>query len=648
MNILLKRCFGWIIDKIIVFILFIISCVFYYGPYVAPAILGEIAGTFIASPSLGLKYIGKFDEFNQYHHFMLFIIAIVVFVIIDRLYYLLFEIIWGGSVGKKIMNLKTIGNDGEKLKFSNKLLSAISYWAFYFIVLFLMIRFFDTFNWFSIIIITNSVLILPAFFTKKKQPFYDLYNLVEDDKKDDESKIESKKIALDNVNNKEKKPNENIETNSDLNDKSIASIVIDDNIINTNSKLSESYYNRVIKNILIKKKIFKLISYFAIATTIILVFLNCIVYFNEYYSYEKDKTIWEQQENRVNTILFNNSIKKYNYELNDYYRKVNSYSLDTLGYSDKIRSYDEEMRIYGNKISKYYVRYSEWKSNLSSQELEFYQAHEFGRNIFDIEDYYRYQKLHFPIAPTRPTQPELLTYPIKPIYPQKAKVQNFPNYYIYSNLTNNFWDIRLNRNPLSNILPCFTIFSLCILGLFIILFFIQKFKQISNNIKYFTLIFSLILSFNFINFFLRWIIYYYYSNIKSLDYNYNEINLLDNVLLYFVALILITIVFFVIFNFIFSGLVKRRYYYFPLNSGINRILILLFSITTTFNEVSYLINESFSIGNNDFQNIFKFDNYDSYYYRDGHESFCGITIMFFFICAYFIFIWVYNGFKQKE
>ena len=265
MNTIIRRVFAWIEDKILVLFIYLIYYFINNNFFAAPGKLGYMVGSLtINSPEIGLRYRDNIDNIQAYYNINLYSMylevlkAIIIFVIINRLYYFVCETILNTTVGKKTFNLLYIRNNGMQLRFIDKFVKTIAYWFCYFTVFFILTIILKDQIWYLIVLITNLIIIFPIFITNDNQTLYDL--------------ISSTKVIT------QKKKNENlIEKN--------ATTINKIEVLST--KNNENIFQSIFKAIPIKKN--QKLQSEKILISVMLAFLafnNIIRYYSYYYSYE--------------------------------------------------------------------------------------------------------------------------------------------------------------------------------------------------------------------------------------------------------------------------------------------------------------------------------------------------------------------------
>ena len=155
---------------------------------------------------------------------------------------------------------------------------------------------------------------------------------------------------------------------------------------------------------------------------------------------------------------------------------------------------------------------------------------------------------------------------------------------------------------------------------------------------------SIILSFciqNSLLRFYRYYHYYFFDRDFSDYYNRSYNMILDDYSLRIAFLALLSVVTFLVINEVYKKMIQKGKFYFPLNKGLNRLLLVVATILGSYNEISCSINQQFEIRKNTWISFFQF-NYNEYAY------YSGVFLFILLFCAYLIFVWIYRGFKEKN
>jgi len=563
-----KRVLAWFIDRIFISIVFIIASILILGPYNFSGPLGQAIVAMDSSKNIAIEFIR-----TAYNFYLFFIL---LYLLSNRTYYFLFEVFSGQTIGKKILHLQITNLDGNKPKIIKFFFRSLIYVVAYFLIYRLSSSIGNLQNW-MYIIITNAVLYSTILFTPEKQTLYELLSSL---KVINEDKI----VTEEHVNT--------IVKSSD-----------------SEKKIYEKHDRIIFNKYIDKKKIIKIISFSSLAIYFIIIISNYAVYQNKHAEYRTYIKNWEQQEYSKKLIQFKHDIKIYNDSLYIYNLKVNSYSTDSISYSLKLKSYYKERSENRKKESIYNIKLNKWSRNLSEHNRQIFYSLKYKYNyrfLWSSEEKDWYKSLKGPIEPYgyglyEQVLTNLLTYPIKPTYPQKAKMTYFPSYETYNKISIDFFNTLLIRNPVYNLLPYFIILAACFVYLSLLYFTIYKFQHYTSKFFFrFSIIFTLIIFFVFLIF-----------NLFTTSVN-STLELYNSVLLH-ISLISFSLMIFIIGNFIYTKLKPKLNNYFPLNKGMNRLLLVLFCILTIYSIMKGQI----------------------------------WPIAIFLIC-YPVFLWIYNGFKESK
>lgn len=155
---------------------------------------------------------------------------------------------------------------------------------------------------------------------------------------------------------------------------------------------------------------------------------------------------------------------------------------------------------------------------------------------------------------------------------------------------------------------------------------------------------SIILSFciqNSLLRFYRYYHYYFFDRDFSDYYNRSYNMILDDYSLRIAFLALLSVVTFLVINEVYKKMIQKGKFYFPLNKGLNRLLLVVATILGSYNEISCSINQQFEIRKNTWISFFRFNDKEYSYYS-------GVFLFILLFCAYLIFVWIYRGFKEKN
>jgi hypothetical protein len=117
--------------------------------------------------------------------------------------------------------------------------------------------------------------------------------------------------------------------------------------------------------------------------------------------------------------------------------------------------------------------------------------------------------------------------------------------------------------------------------------------------------------------------------------------ILDDYSLRIAFLALLSAVTFLVINEVYKKMIQKGKFYFPLNKGLNRLLLVVATILGSYNEIICSINQQFEIRKNTWISFFRFNDKDYSYYS-------GVFLFILLFCAYLIFVWIYRGFKEKN
>ena len=164
-----RRSFAWIIDKIIVIPLFFITNIIIFGAYEAPGLFGYAMGCLASTPFEAERYTP-----NNY-----LITFIVIFLAVNRVYYLLCELFFKRTLGKFAAKLEIRNLDSSPITVFKSFLRVVSYWGSYLIILFILsLVFHNSVTWSKIILLTYVIILLvPLYITNGTQTLYDLISL---------------------------------------------------------------------------------------------------------------------------------------------------------------------------------------------------------------------------------------------------------------------------------------------------------------------------------------------------------------------------------------------------------------------------------------------------------------------------------------
>jgi len=155
---------------------------------------------------------------------------------------------------------------------------------------------------------------------------------------------------------------------------------------------------------------------------------------------------------------------------------------------------------------------------------------------------------------------------------------------------------------------------------------------------------SIILSFciqNSLLRFYRYYHYYFFDRDFSDYYNRSYNMILDDYSLRIAFLALLSVVTFLVINEVYKKMIQKGKFYFPLNKGLNRLLLVVATILGSYNEIICSINQQFEIRKNTWISFFRFNDKEYSYYS-------GVFLFILLFCAYLIFVWIYRGFKEKK
>jgi len=155
---------------------------------------------------------------------------------------------------------------------------------------------------------------------------------------------------------------------------------------------------------------------------------------------------------------------------------------------------------------------------------------------------------------------------------------------------------------------------------------------------------SIILSFciqNSLLRFYRYYHYYFFDRDFSDYYNRSYNMILDDYSLRIAFLALLSVVTFLVINEVYKKMIQKGKFYFPLNKGLNRLLLVVATILGSYNEIICSINQQFEIRKNTWISFFRFNDKEYSYYS-------GVFLFILLFCAYLIFVWIYRGFKEKN
>lgn len=183
-----RRSFAWIIDKIIIIPLFFITNIIIFGAYEAPGLFGYAMGCLASTPFEAERYTPK-------NYLITFI---VIFLAVNRVYYLLCELMFKRTLGKFAVKLDIRNLDSSPITVFKSFLRAISYWGSYLILLFILsLVFHNSVTWSKIILLTYIILLFPLYITNGTQTLYDLISLsrvLKRDKKTSKSAVISDSV----------------------------------------------------------------------------------------------------------------------------------------------------------------------------------------------------------------------------------------------------------------------------------------------------------------------------------------------------------------------------------------------------------------------------------------------------------------------
>lgn len=141
--------------------------------------------------------------------------------------------------------------------------------------------------------------------------------------------------------------------------------------------------------------------------------------------------------------------------------------------------------------------------------------------------------------------------------------------------------------------------------------------------------------------FYRYYHYYFFDRDFSDYYNRSYNMILDDYSLRIAFLALLSVVTFLVINEVYKKMIQKGKFYFPLNKGLNRLLLVVATILGSYNEIICSINQQFEIRKNTWISFFRFNDKEYSYYS-------GVFLFILLFCAYLIFVWIYRGFKEKN
>ena len=577
-----RRLLAWLFDRFVILILFYITSLVVFGLYNPVIGLALGAMTIVRDNSI---------EFTP-HAYRVFLYLLVLNLLVGRAYYLIFDLFYQGTLGKKIFKLGIICSSNNMTKLGGYFFRTFLYLIFYAVIFILTTLLINVQNWIYVII-TNLVLYLPVFFTKKNQTLYDLISSIQ---------IVTKAKKL-------------LESQDDI-----------------NSEVRDSYSKWISKY-----KTLKFIIYICIITTTVFFVPNILIYNRNYSLYELNKSKWEP----LAIAKYKSEYKIYDNLLKRYSEELEIYNNEYLKYCMKKREYDLDVQVWRGTHGE--DEYNKLRSYLAyKRDVYYYMA--------SAEKYLACQKLEYwyfhsdaPRMPIEPKEPfRLVSHLQEPIDPLKDNNSQFACYNNYFNISSRFWDITFVRNPVNNILPFFLILLFVFGSYYLFVGLIKMFQNPQRISNYIIGVVSFVLAINLLNYIFRWYVYFY-SLVDQVTESNHSINLLDKLSYYLVVIFVLSAIFSVFFAFIYSKLKLKENLFFPFNTGINRLLIVVFILLSIYNEVFFLIETKFYFWTGNYCNILKF-----YGSNTDESSFSGLVIMLFLIIAYSVLVWVYNGFGKKS
>lgn len=606
-----RRSFAWIIDKIIIIPLFFITNVVIFGAYEAPGLFGYAMGSLDSTPFEAERYTP-----NNY-----LITFIAIFLAVNRVYYLLCELLFKRTLGKFVAKLEIRNMDSSPITVFKSFLRVITYWGSYLIILFILsLVFHNSVTWSKIILLTYIIILLvPLYITNGTQTLYDLISL--------------SKIAY---------------------TKQTKTVNIKTTHIKDDPKNSTVSFNE-------KKhfKLFKLLSIIFVVSFIVLSY-NYTLFKSENEKYQSIKNKWENEKSNKINIDYKNNLNIYNVEMVRYESDLKKYYDYIPEYNKKLKNYNSEVAIYDRKISNYNRKLDKWLSGLSRQSQINYSymkresdvsgllmsspnSSSTGNSHDSKAEFKKWLKrmgapndddINYPYPPSNP-------YPTKPNHPHKESLGNYPSYESVNNISNSPLRISFKRNPIKNIFPI-SLLSFIIISSLVFIFIyikatIKEFTENDIRSNWSIILISIVLSFFLLNSALRYYCFYNYINNPHNSYDL----ILDNYLFRTFILSLLSILSFQIINRIYTKLKLNKTLYFPLNKGLNRLLMVFWIISSCYNEIIVSINNNFRINNTEWNGLTQFKNNGSTFYS-------GIFLFILLFCAYLIFVWIYRGFKEKR